>query len=68
MQPNFSRPTATKPQIKLDKKVKPLHWTRILLLPQQAPNRPNSVWDNIKEVELNIQEIAASFESKVMIK
>jgi hypothetical protein len=56
---------ATKAAIKLDKKVKPLHWTRMLILPSEAPNRPNLIWNKIKEADVNLNDILTLFEVKV---
>jgi hypothetical protein len=56
---------ATKQEIKFDKKVKGVTWNRILLTPKEAPNRLETIWDNIKEVKIDINEIASLFEIKV---
>ena len=58
------RPQPTKPKIVLKTKVKPLQWTRVLLLPPQVPNRPNLVWNNITEDKVNPDEIVSLFEVK----
>ena len=58
------RPQPTKPKIVLKTKVKPLQWTRVLLLPPQVPNRPNLIWNNIKEDKINQDEIISLFEVK----
>ena len=58
------RPQPTKPKIVLKTKVKPLQWTRVLLLPPQVPNRPNLVWNTIKEDKVNPDEIVSLFEVK----
>ena len=58
------RPQPTKPKIVLKTKVKPLQWTRVLLLPPQVPNRPNLIWNNIKEDKINQEEIISLFEVK----
>lgn len=58
------KPIVSKQQIKLDKKVKPLHWTRVLILPKHIP-RPNLVWNNVEEVNLDLSEVVSSFEVKV---
>jgi len=62
------KPTATKPKIVPKKKVKPLHWTRILLLPKEAPNRPYSYWDNLKDMKTDQEEVENLFETKVVEK
>jgi hypothetical protein len=64
--PRVFKPVATKPVIKISKKVKPLHWNKINLLPEDAPNRPDLIWNDLKEIELDIDEIVNSFESKVI--
>jgi outer membrane murein-binding lipoprotein Lpp len=58
------KPVATKPVIKLNKKLKPLHWNRVLLLPKEAPNRPNLVWNIMKEASIDMLEIVDLFEIK----
>ncbi len=63
--PVVYKPVATKPVIKLDKKVKALHWNKVLLLPKEAPDRPDYIWNDLKEIDLNIDDIASSFETKV---
>jgi hypothetical protein len=59
------KPMPTKPVIKLEKKVKPIHWTRILVMPKQAPNRQEQFWDQIKEIKLDQKEVETTFEQKV---
>ena len=59
--------TITKPLLKIEKKLKPLHWSRVVLLPKEAPNRPHMIWNGIKEINLDIEEIATLFETKVKI-
>lgn len=65
-QPVAFKPVVTKEEIKLEKKVKGVTWNRILLMPKEAPNRVETVWDNIKEVKIDIGEIANLFEIKVI--
>jgi hypothetical protein len=60
-----NKPMVTKPAIKLEKKVKPLHWTRILLMPVNSANRTEQFWDEIKEINLDQKEIETLFEQKV---
>ncbi|MGL4948057.1 MAG: hypothetical protein ACRC42_01585, partial [Mycoplasma sp.] len=48
------RAQPTKQKITLPTKVKTLQWNRILLLPNQAPARPNLIWNNIKETQIDI--------------
>lgn len=55
----------TKPKITLKKKVKGLGWNRVLLLPKEAPNRPNLIWNDMKEYELDINEVVSLFEAKL---
>ena len=58
----FSRgPQPTKPKLKLKTKVKPLQWTRVLLLPENDPKRPDLVWNTIKEPDIDIDEIISLF-------
>ena len=66
-QPVTFRPVVTKQEIKLDKKVKGVTWNRILLMPKEAPNRVETVWDDILEVKIDISEIANLFEIKVVL-
>jgi len=56
----------TKQEVKLEIKTKGVTWNRILLMPKEAPNRSETVWDNIKEVKIDINEIASLFEIKVI--
>ena len=60
----FKGPQPTKPKIKLKVKVKPLQWARVLLLPENDPKRPNLVWNNIKEPDIDIDEITSLFSVK----
>jgi len=55
----------TKKEIVLEKKVKPLGWNRVLLVPKEAPNRVETVWDKMKEVNIDISDIVDMFEIKV---
>ena len=57
-------PQPTKPKIKLKVKVKPIQWTRMLLLPANDPKRPDLVWNTIKEPEIDIDEIISLFSVK----
>ena len=59
----FGGPIAkpTKPKIILKTKVKQLQWQRVLLLPQNAPNRPNLIWNKIKEAKIDIDEVIFLF-------
>ena len=57
-------PQPTKPKIKLKMKVKPLQWSRILLLPENDPKRTDLIWNNIKEPDIDIDEITTLFSVK----
>ena len=57
-------PQPTKPKIKLKVKVKPLQWTRVLLLPENDPKRPDLVWNKMKEPDIDIDEITSLFAIK----
>ena len=57
-------PKPTKPKIQLKVKVKPLQWTRVLLLPENDPKRPDLVWNQIKEPDIDIDEITSLFSIK----
>ena len=57
-------PQPTKPKIKLKVKVKPLQWTRMLLLPESDPKRPDLVWNNMKEPEIDMNEVISLFSVK----
>ena len=57
-------PQPTKPKIKLKVKVKPLQWTRVLLLPENDPKRPDLIWNNVKEPDIDIDEITSLFSVK----
>jgi hypothetical protein len=59
----FGGPIArpTKPKIALKAKVKQLQWQRVLLLPPEAPNRPNLIWNKIKEPKIDVDEVIFLF-------
>ena len=57
-------PQVTKPKIKLKVKLKPLQWTRVLLLPESDPKRPDLVWNTMKEPDIDIDEITSLFSVK----
>ena len=57
-------PQPTKPKIQLKIKLKPIQWNRILLLPENDPNRPDLVWNSIKEPEIDLDEITSLFSAK----
>ena len=54
----------TKQKIKLPKKVKALAWTRIILNPNEKEKNKNTIWGNIKEQHLKIDEICNLFSIK----
>lgn len=58
------KPVVTKPVIKLNKKLKPLHWNRVVLLPKEAPERPNLIWNKMTEATIDMLEIVDLFEVK----
>lgn len=60
--PSLVQPT--KPKIKLPNKVKSLNWTRIILNPNEKEQNKNSIWGNIKEQHLRIDEICNLFSLK----
>ena len=62
--PILRGPKPTKPKIQLKVKVKPLQWTRVILLPENDPKRPDLVWNQIKEPEIDIDEIISLFSVK----
>ena len=51
----------TKPKIVLKAKVKQLQWQRVLLLPENSPDRPNLIWNKIKEPKIYIDEVIFLF-------
>jgi len=51
----------TKPKIVLKAKVKQLQWQRVLLLPEGSPNRPNLIWNKIKEPKIDVDEVIFLF-------
>ena len=57
--PPVARPT--KPKIVLKAKVKQLQWQRVLLLPEKAPNRPDLIWNKIKETKMDVDEVIFHF-------
>lgn len=60
------RPQPTKPVIQLTKKLQAFNWRRVLILPQGTPNKKESVWDQVDEYKLNLEEIEEMFENKVL--
>ena len=54
-----------KPIVKLVKKVKAIHWIRLLTGPK-TPLRKEMLWDNLKEIKLSQKEIEDLFELKVL--
>ena len=63
---SFGKPIATKPIIKPQKKLKPIHWTRILLASKNDPKKILQFWDEITELEVIQFEIETQFEQKVI--
>ena len=57
-------PQPTKQKIKLKIKVKPLQWSRILLPPEDDPKRDDLIWSQIKEPDIDIDEITSLFSVK----
>ena len=51
----------TKPKIVLKAKVKQLQWQRVLLLPEKTPNRPDLIWNKIKETKIDVDEVIFHF-------
>ena len=65
--PNISgKPVPTKPIIKLERKLKPIHWTRVLIPSKMDPKKTEQIWDEIKELEIDQTEIEIQFEQKVI--
>ena len=62
MAPNIPRPT--KPKITLKVKLKQLQWQRVLLMPKNTNNRPDLIWNDMKEIKLDIDEVAYLFGTK----
>jgi hypothetical protein len=58
-------PRPTKPAIKLEKKLQPFNWRRVLVLPPGTAGKKDSVWDSVPDIGLNQQEIEELFENKV---
>ena len=67
MAPSFGKIVPKKPVVKLEKKVKPIHWNRIIVPPKDAPKKIEMLWDDLKEVNINQKEIEELFEVKVKI-
>ena len=64
MAPGFVNPNVpvpTRPKIKPPSKVKQLQWQRVLLLPKSNENRPNLIWNDMKDIKLNIDEVVSLF-------
>ena len=57
-------PQPTKPKLKLKVKMKPLQWTRVLILPESDTKRPDLVWNTVKEPDIDIDEITSLFSVK----
>ena len=57
-------PQPTKPKKKPKVKLKPLQWTRILLLPESNKDRPDLVWNSMKEPNIDEEEIYSLFSVK----
>jgi hypothetical protein len=57
-------PQPTKPKIKLKVKMKPLQWTRVLIMPESDTKRPDLVWNTVKEPDIDIDEISSLFSVK----
>lgn len=62
------KPKPTKPVIKLEKKVKPYQWRRVLNEPKDKKDREHVIWDDIEEVEMDQTEIEDLFEDKKKVK
>lgn len=62
----FGAPIAkpTKPKITLKSKVKQLQWQRVLLMPETSKDRPNLIWNNMKELKVDIDEVIFLFGTK----
>jgi hypothetical protein len=54
----------TKPKIVLKAKVKQLQWQRVLLKPETCPDRPDLIWNNMKEPKMDIDEVIYLFGAK----
>ena len=57
-------PRPTKPKITLKAKVKQLQWQRVLLMPETSADRPNLIWNNMKEPKIDIDEVIFLFGAK----
>jgi hypothetical protein len=62
------KPKPTKPVIKPSKKLKPYQWRRYLHEPMDKKGRVPIVWDDIEEVELELEEVEDLFEDKKKVK
>ena len=62
----FGAPIAkpTKPKITLKSKVKQLQWQRVLLMPESSKDRPNLIWNNMKELKVDVDEVIFLFGTK----
>ncbi len=54
----------TKPVMKPLTKMKPLHWTRILLQPREMPTRRPMIWDGVSEVDFDQGDFELNFAVK----
>ena len=62
--PNPNDPVPRKKKIVLKAKLKPLLWNKIMLLPDNANNKTELIWDKMEEPNIDINEIVGLFEVK----
>jgi hypothetical protein len=56
----------TKPKLSLKKKLKPLHWQKILLFPKGHPKYKHLIWEHVKEHKFDQTQLEDLFEAKVI--
>eukprot|EP00347_Sterkiella_histriomuscorum_P022668 403337606 len=59
-----NKPQPTKQAIKPVRKLQNYNWRRILVAPQGAPDKKETVWDFVKEFPLSQEEVEELFENK----
>lgn len=52
--------------IRPTRKMQNFNWRRVLIAPQGAPNKNETIWDFVKEIQLNQEEVEEQFENKVL--
>lgn len=69
--PNISQPNVPQVQVFKPKETKPvyvpknklrgLNWNKLLLMPKEAPEKVNNIWDDIKEYDVDKEDVENHF-------